>query len=737
MSASERAGPMLRAPGGTPGMLLRPRAAGAAAGVSLTPRDGGPVCPAGCAVRAPRAAATCRISGPSGSTSGASQNAYQRFWSTTAGVSSTPAPTSGSACCTLMRRMPLTTWYSGVRFCPTAAHGPPALRTASSRTVGVPLSIAKRARSSWLFSPFHATTSASCSTLAVSPDAALYWLMSHFTASASTTSVDPGTTNAAANGRIAAAPNNTTVLIRISRPPVTPSIACLLHREHPDHAAFGHVGIMAERDAVDARLHRARILPPSRHDADVLLAVDHERRRRRVDAGVGRLLPQHLARGRVEGAEQGIVGAAAEHEPAAGRQDRAPVRRILERVRPRLLARVDVPRLHFADVIGARRDIHLVERARPPPAVRRVEHARDHHGAEVLLRRHVDHARLRVERAGLPVLASVPRRAEAGELADRCAMIGIDLGPPGLRIEARENVLVDVRLAFDEPDLAARPLEEIEIAAAGEVDEAADRPAVAREIDQQRRRDLVEVPRLVRRVLEVALDRPGGRVDRDRRRRVEVVALALGRHPRIAVADAPVQQVGRRIVVAGDPRRAAAGLPLIARRPRVAAGFARRGNRVALPGLRAGRGIVGRHEAADRTVAARDPDDDLAVGDERRRRHVVALLVVLDCRSPDFFPRLRIDRDEHRFAQREEYLVAVERDAPVHRLRHARVRRARASIPPQLLTGLRVQRDHLVVGGRHEHDAVVDDRRRLMAVVHPRGQQPHWLQPLHVRGGDL
>src|SRR5207248_2061752 len=64
------------------------------------------------------------ISRPGFSTSGASQNAYQRFLSMTSGVSSTPAALSGSACCVDMRRMPLTKWYSGVRFCPSVTQGP-------------------------------------------------------------------------------------------------------------------------------------------------------------------------------------------------------------------------------------------------------------------------------------------------------------------------------------------------------------------------------------------------------------------------------------------------------------------------------------------------------------------------------------------------------------------------------------------------------------------------------------
>src|SRR2546423_15364624 len=61
-----------------------------------------------------------------------------------------------------------------MRFRPSVVHWPPALRIASSRTVGCPLSIAYRARSSVPFWPLHDTSSESCSLVAVRPDAALY-----------------------------------------------------------------------------------------------------------------------------------------------------------------------------------------------------------------------------------------------------------------------------------------------------------------------------------------------------------------------------------------------------------------------------------------------------------------------------------------------------------------------------------------------------------------------------------
>src|SRR5262249_19767498 len=122
-------------------------------------------------------------------------------------------------------------------------------------------------------------------------------------------------------------------------------------------------------------------------------------------------------------------------------------------------------------------------------------------------------------------------------------MIVVDLGAPTLRIETLEDVLVHVRLAFDELDRPARALEEIDVTAAGEVDEALNGAAAAREIDEERRRHFVEIPRFIRRVLEVAFDGAGRGVNRDGRGRKQVVAFALRCNPWVAVSDAPVKEV--------------------------------------------------------------------------------------------------------------------------------------------------------------------------------------------------
>src|SRR5204863_6935081 len=122
------------------------------------------------------------------------------------------------------------------------------------------------------------------------------------------------------------------------------------------------------------------------------------------------------------------------------------------------------------------------------------------------------------------VLAAPERRAEVDFLARSRFARGIDVGPSRLWIEALEDVLLHVRLTVDEVDRAVRALHEPEIAVASDVNESLDRLAVALEVDEDRRRHFVPVPRVVRVVLVVALDPAARDVDGDRRARIKVIA---------------------------------------------------------------------------------------------------------------------------------------------------------------------------------------------------------------------
>src|SRR5207244_2642342 len=111
-----------------------------------------------------------------------------------------------------------------------------------------------------------------------------------------------------------------------------------------------------------------------------------------------------------------------------------------------------------------------------------------------------------------------------------------EVAAPRLRIEAAEDVLLHVRLALDEIDLPARPLEKPQVPVARDVDQSFDRAAVARVVDENRRRHFVPIPRIVRVVLKVTFDLSRRDIDRHRRRRVEIVAGTLIAHPGSAVA---------------------------------------------------------------------------------------------------------------------------------------------------------------------------------------------------------
>src|SRR6202011_5265735 len=172
--------------------------------------------------------------------------------------------------------------------------------------------------------------------------------------------------------------------------------------------------------------------------------------------------------------------------------------------------------------------------------------------------------------------------------------------------ETREHVLPHERLSLDGIDRAVGALEEPQVAVARCVDQAFDGAAVALVIHDNARRHFVPVPRLIRMVLVIALDLAGGHVDRERRRGVEVIALALIAHPRTAVARAPEREIRVRIVVGRDPYGGAAGLPLSPPlRPRLAAGLARGGDGVGSPQLLAGVDVERRDKSANAELAAR------------------------------------------------------------------------------------------------------------------------------------
>src|SRR6266852_6046853 len=246
-----------------------------------------------------------------------------------------------------------------------------------------------------------------------------------------------------------------------------------------------------------------------------------------------------------------IVGPAAKHEAAGSGQHRPPIRRVRVRVCPHSLASVDIPRLHFTDMVGARGSGHGACRAREWAAGRILHPLPRECGAQILVRGDVDHPGLRAESHWRPILATPKRRAEICLLVGARLVVGINLRPPGLRIHALENVLLHKWPAIDKIYRTLGALEEPEIAVASHVDQTTDRSSIPLVVDQNRRRYLIPIPRFVRIVLMVALDPARGHIDRDCRGGEEIVAWALVTHPRAAVAHSPERQVRFWVVVPG------------------------------------------------------------------------------------------------------------------------------------------------------------------------------------------
>src|SRR6516165_4480643 len=92
-------------------------------------------------------------------------------------------------------------------------------------------------------------------------------------------------------------------------------------------------------------------------------------------------------------------------------------------------------------------------------------------------------------------------------------------------------------------------------------------------------------------ILEMTFDFAGRGIKGDGRRREQIIAWPLITHPRPAIAGAPESEVRFRIVAAGYPHRAAAGLPLVAVGPGLAARLAGGRDGVGLPDRLSGLGI--------------------------------------------------------------------------------------------------------------------------------------------------
>src|SRR5262245_35684500 len=190
----------------------------------------------------------------------------------------------------------------------------------------------------------------------------------------------------------------------------------------------------------------------------------------------------------------------------------------------------------------------------------------------------------------------------------------------GLRIDAFGPVYdLDVLRRLQE--LAVEAIEHVVEAVAAGMREQLAVLAVDLGVDEDVSAGLVVVHVVVRRVLVPPRDLAVRRVEGDRAIGEEIVAGTISRIVGgNRIARAPIRQVGDRIIGAGAVERPASGeIGVVLVLPGLAAGLARRGDRVGLPLELAGLGVERGDPVAQPAVAAGAAHDDRILQRQRRR----------------------------------------------------------------------------------------------------------------------
>ena len=251
---------------------------------------------------------------------------------------------------------------------------------------------------------------------------------------------------------------------------------------------------------------------------------------------------------------------------------------------------------------------------------------------------------------------------------------------------------------------------------------------------------MVEVPFVVRGVLEVPHDLARVGVEGEGGVRVEDVAVsgaALHRAPRNRHPDAGVDQVQLGVVARRVPRGAAAPQLVGDVAPGVVTELAFTGNGVRAPHLLAGPGVVGRDPAARvEVVAARHAGHHAALDDLRPAGVVLADLPVADRHVPHHLAGARVEGHQVGVVGADEQLVLVEGSVAVRAGQRGAVLDPRPAILPQPGAVAHVERLDVVARLHQEHDAVVHERRRLLQAF-GHGPGPGQAQAAHVGGVDL
>ena len=307
-------------------------------------------------------------------------------------------------------------------------------------------------------------------------------------------------------------------------------------------------------------------------------------------------------------------------------------------------------------------------------------------------------------------------------------------------------VLRDGLLVDPVERLPGRAVEEVQPARLPGRADPLHRVAVVLDVEQDRRSRRVVVPDVVVDLLEAPFDLPGVLVDRDDRRRVEVVALAVAAEPVVAgIARRDVEEVQVLVVRGGRPDRgAAAQVRRGVLRPGLAPGLARAGNHVGAPDAVARFGVDRLQEPARAVVRADDADVDLPVEEERGAGDHLALLPLDELAGPERAAGIRVECDDLAVELAEVEAAVADRDASVQPAAADRgdlLADVRLVLPEDLPA---VDRDgeHVVVAGRDVDDAVLDDRLALARVLRGNAgavevRPPDALELSHVRGVDV
>ena len=351
-----------------------------------------------------------------------------------------------------------------------------------------------------------------------------------------------------------------------------------------------------------------------------------------------------------------------------------------------------------------------------------------------LARRHIEETRRRV----------VGRRHEVGAAGDVGTHLGTRLGGLGVGPHGRPAIRIDL---LGPGGLHERPRRQhlsvgaiervVEAVAVREQEDLAS-DAVDDLVCEHRYFGGIPVVRVVWRELIVPRDDAAVGVEGHDRVGVEVVALAIVPvEVGTGIPRAPVDQVQRGIVAAGDPGGAAAALPRIAF-PRLVALFPWTRHRPEAPRALASGGVVGIDEPTDAVLRSGDTDHHLVLHDERRRRGAVTQLVVVNHHVPHDRAGLHVEGQEVRVERVHVELVAEHGEAAVDAsATDIHVVRQVAAIAPELAPGARVDRPRGVVWPGDVDDPVDDDRRGL-ELAELRGlERPAGCQLVDVRRADL